>query len=80
MLYQGLATKRTGNEESIKVRFHYDHVDKATERLKEQIKFPMCGAWNLGDVIAAYHNYMPDRASLPGICQKTQASPASIHL
>jgi len=53
-----LKTIRSGTTESIKVRFHYDHVDEAIARLKDQVKFPMCGTWNLGDVVAAYHSYM----------------------
>ena len=57
-LDQGLKTIRSGTTESINVRFHYDHVDEAAQRLKDQVKFPMCGTWNLGDVVAAYHNYM----------------------
>jgi len=57
-LCQRLKTIRSGTTESISVRFHYDHVNDATERLKDQVKFPLCGNWNLGDVVAAYHNYM----------------------
>jgi len=57
-LCQRLASRPSGTEDDIKVRFHYDHVDEATQRLKDQVKFPMCGTWNLGDVVAAYHKYM----------------------
>jgi len=57
-LYHRLASRRTGSEDAIRVRFHYDHAKEAADRMREQINFPVSGVLSFSDVRNAYYAYM----------------------